>query len=205
MTWKIRHEGSPRSIDGLTTTQVVEGLQDGLWEATDEVMGPEDADWKPIEAHPDYAEVAAELEPPPAKVYEDETRLDMNPLIDVCLVLLIFFILTTTYAALQKVLDMPGMSGKNLKGPIVKTKQQVEEFTIKVEARQENGQPVIRVEDEVVDLANLTKTLSRYINKTHKTELLLDASDDVDWGTIVAVQDAARGAHVSKVNLLKRP
>src|SRR6266852_8119607 len=119
MTWKIRHEGSPRSIDGLSPTQVVEGLQDGLWEPTDEVMGPEDADWKPIETHPDYAEVAADLEPPPAKVYEDETRLDMNPLIDVCLVLLIFFILTTSYAALQKVLDMPGVDVNKPEGPIV--------------------------------------------------------------------------------------
>ncbi len=106
---------------------------------------------------------------------------------------------------LQKVLDMPGMSGKNVKGVPVRTKKQVEEFTIKVEARQENGQPVIRVEDEVVDQANLTKTLSRYVNKTRKTELLLDASDDMDWGTIVTIQDSARGAGVSKVNLLKRP
>ena len=38
MSWKIRHEGSPKSMEGLTPAQVVEGLQDGLWEATDEVM-----------------------------------------------------------------------------------------------------------------------------------------------------------------------
>jgi len=97
---------------------------------------------------------------------------------------------------------MPGMSDTKLKGVPVKTKKQVEEFTIKVEARQENGQPVIRVEDEVVDPANLTKTLSRYVNKTRKTELLLDAKD-VDWGTVVAIQDAARGAGVNRVNFLK--
>jgi biopolymer transport protein ExbD len=202
MTWKIRHEGSPRSIEGLTSAQVVEGLQDALWEPTDEVMGPEDADWKAIENHPDFAEIAADLEPPPTKVYEDETRLDMNPLIDVCLVLLIFFILTTSYAALQKVLDMPGMSGKNVSGPVKKTKEEVAQFTIKVEAKQENGQPVIRVEDEIVEPANLTKTLSRYVNKTRKTELLLDARD-VDWGTVVTIQDAARGAGVNRVNFLK--
>src|SRR5713101_5012228 len=115
MSWKIRHEGSPRALEGLTLTQVVEGLQDGLWEVTDEVMGPQDEQWVAIESHPQLAEVALDLEPPP-RHQEDETRLDMNPLIDVALVLLIFFILTTSYAALQKVLDMPGMSDTKLKG-----------------------------------------------------------------------------------------
>src|SRR5262245_25384759 len=107
MTWKIRHEGSPRSIEGLTATQVVEGLQDGLWEPTDEVMGPEEKQWTAIESHAQFAELAADLEPPPPPAHPDETRLDMNPLIDVALVLLIFFMLVTTYETVRKVLDMP--------------------------------------------------------------------------------------------------
>ena len=45
MSWKIRHEGSPRSIEGLSLQAVVDGLQDGLWEPTDEVMGPQDPQW----------------------------------------------------------------------------------------------------------------------------------------------------------------
>ena len=36
----------------------------------------------------------------------------MNPLIDVALVLLIFFILTTTYETVRKVLDMPARAGR---------------------------------------------------------------------------------------------
>ena len=132
MTWKIRHQGSPRSIEGLTAGQVVEGLQDGLWETTDEVMGPHDEQWREIENHPQFEEVAAEIEPPEPRHHEDETRLDMNPLIDVCLVLLIFFILTTSYAALQQVLEAPGLSSKKVTGPLVKTKEAVEKVTIKV-------------------------------------------------------------------------
>src|SRR5437660_12515879 len=148
MTWKIRHEGSPRSVEGLSAAQVVEGLQDGQWETTDEVMGPQDRNWVAIESHPVFADVAAEIEPPPPRTHEDETRLDMNPLIDVCLVLLIFFILTTSYAALQNVLPTPGVSKKDVKGKLEKTKQQIAELTIKVTARLENNKPVIRVEDE---------------------------------------------------------
>src|SRR5262245_11727341 len=195
MTWKIRHEGSPRSIEGLTQSQVVEGLQDGLWEPTDEVMGPQDAGWLAIESHPQLAEFAADLEPPPPRHQEDETRLDMNPLIDVCLVLLIFFILTTSYAALQKVLDMPAGTPENVKGPPVLKRDQAKTFTIKVEARQENGKPVIRVEDKPVAPESLVAELSRWVKDTRKTQMLLDAAD-VSWGIVVKIQDAAKGAGI---------
>jgi biopolymer transport protein ExbD len=206
MNWRIRHEGSPRSIDGLTPQQVVEGLQDGLWEPTDEVMGPQDRQWQAIEAHPQFAEIAAEIEPLPPKVHEDETRLDMNPLIDVALVLLIFFILTTSYAALQKVLEMPHASAM---GPIPELRvvkdREVKETMIKVEARMVNGKPVIKVEDEVVDVADLLPALGKYVRQTTKTHLLLDAQD-VDWGTVVAIQDAARGVDMQKVYFpVKKP
>ena len=205
MTWKIRHEGSPRSVEGLSAAQVVEGLQDGQWETTDEVMGPQDRNWVAIESHPVFADVAAEIEPPPPRTHEDETRLDMNPLIDVCLVLLIFFILTTSYAALQQVLDMPGTSQKPLEGPLVRTPEAIAQFTIKVTARMKNGKPVISVEDEVVDPDDLMATLKRYWKATRKTELLLDAGDDVDWGTLIAIQDAAKGAKVQRVHYQVRP
>src|SRR5262245_46238663 len=134
MTWKIRHEGSPRSIEGLTLPQVLEGLQDGQWEPTDEVMGPQDQTWSAIENHPQLSEVAAEIEPPPPPAHPDETRLDMNPLIDVALVLLIFFILTTTYATIHKVLDMPQVSTEGLTKPRELKDAEVKEFMVQVKA-----------------------------------------------------------------------
>jgi biopolymer transport protein ExbD len=205
MTWKIRHQGSPRSVAGLSLPEVIEGLQDGVWDPTDEVMGPDDSDWEPIENHPALAEIAADLEPPPAKLHEDETRLDMNPLIDVALVLLIFFILTTSYAALQKVIDMPVNSSKNENAPLrVVPKVQVAELMIKVEARMKDGQKVIKVEDEVVDERYLRATLTRFVKATRKTNLLIDAKG-VDLGTVVAIQDAAKGAGFSMVYLLTEP
>ncbi len=207
MSWKFRHQGSPQAMEGLTLAQVLEGLGDGLWEPTDEVMGPEDTHWVSLEDHPQFAEIAADLEPPPPKHYDDETRLDMNPLIDVCLVLLIFFILTTTYAALQKFLPMAGISSQTLEGVPIVSEERVKEFTIQVEARLENGKPVIRVENTLVepaDATTLAAALRRYVKETRRTELLLDASPDVDWGTIVMVQDAANGAKVHKVHYAER-
>src|SRR5207245_10488453 len=107
MKYSVRHQGSPRWVDGLTVAEVVEGLQEGQWDPTDEVKGPADPDWVAIENHPQFEEIAADLEPPPGTQDVDETRLDMNPVIDVALVLLVFFMLTASYAAIQSVLIMP--------------------------------------------------------------------------------------------------
>lgn len=204
MSYKIRHEGSPRSIEDLTPAEVVEGLQEGLWEPTDEIMGPQDSTWVPIESHPQFAEVALELEPPPPKVHEDETTLDMNPLIDVTMVLLIFFMLTTSYAALQKILDMPGSSPRDKAGPAVISQQKAAETLIKVEALQVQGKPVIRIEGREVPRHQLLPELSRFVKETRKSEILLDAAGDVDWETVIAIQDAAKGARIDKVRFLVR-
>jgi biopolymer transport protein ExbD len=192
MSWKIRHQGSPRSVEGLSLAEVVDGLQDGQWDPTDEVMGPEDRQWTAVENHPALAEAAADLAPPRAKVHPDETRLDMNPLIDVALVLLIFFILTTSYAALQKAIEAPEAKSTNL-GPLVVSQARVNELMVKVTARMDNVRKVIKVEDEVVDEPYLRAVLSRYVSSTRKTNLFLDA-EGLDLGSVVAIQDAAKGA-----------
>jgi biopolymer transport protein ExbD len=199
--WKVRHQGSPLALDDLTLTQVAEGLADGRWEPTDEVMGPDDKDWVPIESHPQLEEIAAELEPPPPRHYDDETRLDMNALIDVCLVLLIFFILTTSYAVLQKRLEAPGISGDKVGPPIV-TKDKVEQQMIHVIARLEGDKPVFQVEGQVVDKDNLESELRRYVKSTSKTQLLFEHDYDVPQSAVIAVLDAAKGAGMEKVSLV---
>ena len=62
MSWQVRHEGSPRTVDNLTPGQIAQGLEDGLWEPTDEVRGPDDPNWVAIENHPIFAEVAADVD-----------------------------------------------------------------------------------------------------------------------------------------------
>jgi biopolymer transport protein ExbD len=202
MTWKIRHEGSPRSIEGLIPAQVVEGLQEGLWESTDEVMGPDDSRWIAIENHPQFADVAAELEPPARHEPADETRLDMNPLIDVALVLLIFFIMTASYAALQKVLEMPDFH-RDLSGRLQITKEKLDRAIIKVRAVQENGASVIYVEDQRVEPKSLLNELQKFVRASHKTEVAIDAQG-VSWGTVVLVQDAAKAAGIDRAYLIER-
>lgn len=199
--WKVRHQGSPTAMGDLTLAQVAEGLADGRWEPMDEVMGPNETAWVAIESHPQLAEIAAELEPPPPRHYDDETRLDMNALIDVCLVLLIFFILTTSYAVLQKRLEAPGLSADTVKGPPVVTKAKLEQQMVFLTVRMENGQPVIRIEDQVVEPSRLEAELYKYRRATKKTQLLAQIDYDVPQSVQVAVFDAAKGADLESVKL----
>jgi biopolymer transport protein ExbD len=203
MSWSIRHQGSPRSVDGLSLAEVVEGLQESQWDSTDEVKGPMDDEWVAIENHPQLEEVAAELEPPPGAAEVDETRLDMNPVIDVALVLLVFFMLTASYAAIQRVLEMPS-GARKAKSQLVYSKKQIEDLLIKVTARPgEGGQPIYKVESEEVDKSYLRHAIAKYVKEKGKTELVIDAKD-VDWAAVVAIQDAAMGAGVQRALYLKK-
>jgi biopolymer transport protein ExbD len=211
-SWQIRHEGSPQARSGLTLAQIVAGLRDGAWESTDEVMGPGDRAWVAIENHPQLAEVAADLEPPPPRVHEDETNLDMNALIDVCLVLLIFFMLTTSYvAAVQKVVPLPGVSEDRKKPAVVHFPPQQVQSMIRVEARMDkDGKPTIRVQNQLVsvlrddgktiDGVRLKNVLQPFVSgQPQKTEVLLDAHG-IPWGMVVAIQDAAKAAGVTVIH-----
>lgn len=200
MNWQVRHEGSPETIV-LTREELQEQLVDGIWEATDEVMGPGEESWVALENHPEFADLAAELEPPPARPYDDETRLDMNALIDVTLVLLVFFILTTTVAALQKQIEAPTIEAGKA-GVAVFTKEQVATQMIHVKLTSENDELVVRIEDKVVDMNRVTLELQRFVRNTSKNILLVEHDNKVTHDAVVQLIDAAKVAGMDRVRFL---
>lgn len=201
MNWKVRHEGSPQSVS-LTLEELRQGLVDGQWETTDEVMGPGDADWVPIEGHPTLAELAEELEPPPPKQHHDESHIDMTALIDVCLVLLVFFILTTTVAAMQQRIAAPSAEKGKVGVPKL-TKDKVEQTMIHVTAKMEKpDQAVVRVEKKEIDIGQLPGELRRLVRGSGKTKLLLEHDDNVPHEVIVQILDAATAAKMDNVSLM---
>jgi biopolymer transport protein ExbD len=216
MLWQLRHEGSPQLIPDLTIQQIVDGLRDGRWESTDEVLGPNESQWRKIEVHPQLAAIAEELALPPPVRHEEPTSLDMNALIDVCLVLLIFYMITTAYATMvQKAVPLP-MTKADAKGIRVIRVDDVKSKMIRVQTYLDSAaQPVVRVEgqtlkdvltsDGKIDTDKLRDALRPYVKgEDHKTEVLLDASG-VSWENVVQIQDAARAAGVQQVHhLLKK-
>src|SRR5262249_47277043 len=147
---------------------------------------------------------------------EDETRLDMNALIDVCLVLLIFFILTTTYvAAVQKTVPLPTVPDQEKKKSVARKirADQVRRQMIRIRASGDKagkvtvfveGQtvPVIRPDGVTLDADKLRDALLPYVRgEDQKTQVLLDARG-VTWGMVIAIQDAARSAGIRTVSHL---
>jgi biopolymer transport protein ExbD len=214
MPWQVRHAGSPRIVRDLTLQQIVNGLQDSLWETTDEVLGPGEARWRSIETHPQLADIAQDLEPPPPAHPPEATSLDFNALIDVCLVLLIFFILTTSYANLiQKVVPIPTHKAEGKARPPTKLADIAKTHILLSAIGDKAGNPVVRVETQVVDVlgadgktidgAKLRAALQPYTRGTdRKTELFMDARD-VTWETVIQIQDAARSAGIQKISYAK--
>jgi len=200
MSFSVRHEGSPRAVAGLSAAEVAAGLRDGRWEPTDEVRAEGDGAWVPLEDAPRFAEAVADVAPPPRKVHPDETRLDMNPLIDVALVLLIFFILTATYTTLRRVLDLPPEPTDEKGKPTQTVRfQDLKDRVFTVKVRMEEGKPVIKLENRVVLLDEIDAAIQEYVRNTGRKEMWADVAPDVPWGIEARIYDAAKGADVHQI------
>jgi biopolymer transport protein ExbD len=218
MPWQLRHEGSPQVLSDLSLQQIVDGLRDGLWETTDEVQGPGDTEWRKIEVHPQLTEIAEELATPPPVRHEEPTSLDMNALIDVCLVLLIFFMITTAVGTMvQKSVPLP-MTKADAKGIRVLRVDQVKSQMIRVQAYKDKaGKLVVLVQNQTlkdvlsadgmkIDVDKVREAIEPYVKgEDHKTEVLLDARE-ITWEQVIQIQDGARAAGVQMVHhlLLKK-
>jgi biopolymer transport protein ExbD len=213
VSWKIRHEGSPQTRT-TTLAEIVEGVRDGVWDPTDEVQGPGETSWVAIENHPQLAELAAEVEPPPP-VYDEEERVDMNALIDVCLVLLIFFMMTTTYAvAVQKTVHLPEAKEEKEQKKGKFTTKQVRDQMIRIDAKLDaKGVPTVSVQgikvnaiksDGTLDSSKLREEVEKLVRGNPKREEVLLDAQGVTWGLVVAIQDASRAGGVRVVHHRKQ-
>ena len=92
--WDIQSADNIGPNQRLPSDEVREQLETGLLAGDDLIRSDAGNSWQEIENHPTFRDLVQQIEESHRRVETDETRLDMNPLIDVSLVLLIFFILT---------------------------------------------------------------------------------------------------------------
>jgi biopolymer transport protein ExbD len=178
-------------------TDILVGLRDGNWHPYDEVKGPTDSNWQPIEKHPIFAQVSLDVEEQkPPEV--DDSNLDMNPLIDVCLVLLIFFILTITYATLERSIDVPE-DNPDQKGPSVVDVKDIKDKIFIVTAKMDGDRVVVRIEKEEVPIGEIFGKMKQVISSTGRKQMVLDIDKDVPWGVETAILDAAKGNSVHEI------
>lgn len=209
MAWRLRHEGSPQPIpQPLTSEQIVDGLKDGVYATSDEVRGPGDPKWIKLESHPHFAEVSEVIEAVEnEKAHEaEDNNIDMNPLIDVCLVLLVFFILATTISVMEKVLRLPANPQENKKPPVL-TEDQAKKY-IMLKITKKGPATVFDVNGyEATSDVTLVRELERLVREG-KTELILDIAPGVEFNAYALAVDSATQARITKVltkAVAKRP
>ncbi|MGF1579419.1 MAG: ExbD/TolR family protein [Gemmataceae bacterium] len=211
MSWRVRHQGSSSEMSGLTEAEIAAGIRDGIWDATDETRGPTDQSWIALADHPKFQEVVEEIESFSENRHPDETHLDMNALIDVCLVLLVFFILVTSHATvMQKIVPIaPPIDPK--RGVKTYRVSQVQRYMVRVRVVGErDAPPKFWVEEEAVevwnpklediDVGRLARKIREHVDRrAGKTEVLLQ-TEGISWGTVVSIQDAAREAGIRRIH-----
>ena len=214
--WLVRQEGATRTYALPNEAAVLTALRDGNFVPADEVRGPADPDWQPLETHPAFAEAALDVEPPPAET-TDDTTLDMNPLIDVCLVLLIFFILTITYATLERALDVPEDNAEDKASQKVELKDIKDRVFLVVvkmvrdESHPNGERPVIKIgvpgglKDVPHEKDKIFKEMEGIINTTGRKEMVLDIERTVPWGVETDILDAAKGNKIHNIINNQKP
>ena len=195
--WQVRHLGMPEGETLANAEKVLEGLRDGDWEPSDDVRGPGESEWIQIQDHPHFIDAVAEMGPPPPEPV-DESRLDMNPMIDVALVLLIFFILTATYTSLRRSISLPAAPSDGATTAVKNEDIQDRVFRMKV-SLDTNGTAVIKIDDRAVSLDSIDRELKEHVRNSGRKEMHLTVADDVTWGTEAKIYDAARGAEIHQI------
>lgn len=129
--------------------------------------------------------------------FKDDDRrkvsINVTSLIDVVFLLLIFFVVTSTF------LERPGL---DLSLPEASSTEAAtrEEVTVQLEAE---GR--ILVDGEPIELAALSESLEARLGETETGRVVLEADERVPHGRVVGVMDAARLAGASGIVVATRP
>lgn len=199
-TWTVRRDAGGPRVEYATAQDVIDAFADGELAVDDEIAGPNDSRFRLLEAHPVFEATIAELEAPLPEA-EEETHLDMNPMIDVSLVLLIFFILTATYATLRRTVELPAEPPEEShKAASMPKLKDIQDKVFKVIVRTENNQVVVRVEGRIVDFDKLEAEMTEQVKRFGKPEAFIDVGPGILWGTEIKIIEACRGAEVRRIH-----
>ena len=123
-------------------------------------------------------------------------QMNVTPLVDVVLVLLIIFMMITPLLAKQFWLHLPDKDEK-------KEPPQPSDTPPIVVSVAKSGE--IRINSEVVPAAEFAQKLTRVLAGTGQRTVFFDADDDADFARAVEVMDLARGGGAATIAVLTAP
>jgi len=120
----------------------------------------------------------------------DQADIDMTPMLDVTFIMLIFFIVTTSFA------KEFGVDVNRPSNAPQQTKRQSEVIAIQIDA---NG--IIRVGDRTIDVRAVRANVERSRAEKPDATVVVVVDREADTGVLVQVMDQAREAGASNISV----
>ena len=128
----------------------------------------------------------------PSRAGADEPRIEITPLIDVVFLLLIFFLLTTTFVAERTIdVDLPESSASAVEAPAG------EDLVVVVT---EDGR--LYHAGTALDLGDLSRRFEEAAKADPETKVVLKADRGAAHGRVVEVMERARDAGLTHLSIL---
>jgi biopolymer transport protein ExbD len=115
------------------------------------------------------------------------TELNLMPLIDMVFILLIFFLVTTSFVK---------EAGVEVKRPIASTAE-AQEKTNMIVAVTKDGE--IYIENQLIDIRSVRSVMERFLHENPRGNVVITADTDSRFGTSIEVLDKVREAGITNV------
>jgi len=115
------------------------------------------------------------------------TELNMAPLIDMVFILLIFFLVTTSFVK---------ESGVEVKRPIASTAEEQEKTNMVVAVTEEG---TVHIENQMVDIRSVRSIMERFKHENPLGNVVITADTNSRFGVSIEVLDEVRRAGITNV------
>ncbi|MBE8167376.1 MAG: biopolymer transporter ExbD [Shewanella sp.] len=120
---------------------------------------------------------------------DDEAQIDMTPMLDIVFIMLIFFIVTTSFIK---------PSGLEYNKPEASTNTKVKNANIFIGV---SSTGVIKMENRQVDIERVTANVERMLAESPEAAVLIEADKKAEHGIVVKVLDNVKKAGVDKISV----
>lgn len=124
----------------------------------------------------------------------EEANVDLTPMLDVVFILLIFFIVTSTFIQERAL----GLEPPPPPAPPQDQQQQVPAILIYVDQ-----DDIIRVNSRVTDISGVRANMERLKAENPESALIIQAHPRAKSGTIIKIRDEAYNAQMDQVNVIQ--